>query len=205
MESVDRNRSISRDSKWNAEQGGDLAVAGVAAFTDKSLVFPDSLAFPVPVGHLVGQAAAQSHVPESPLDFVQAAIAAGRGSVMVDDCGAARARRLHQRQHGGVIDVFGIQRGIQFPPQARQDFRKIPRLGSGRREAPGEGGVQVMVRIDQPRHDQAAAGVDGSVRGVAVSGKITHVDDSVSFNVDLAVLDEAVAVVQCHQVSVFDQ
>ena len=63
----------------------------------------------------------------------------------------------------------------------------------------------MMMSVDQPRHDQAATGIDAAVRRVGPRGKISNIDDPASIDVNTAVLDKAIFFIECDQVSVGDQ
>ena len=52
--------------------------------------------------------------------------------MVIDDGCAAGASRVHQGQQCRVIDVFGIEGSVQFPPQAGQDLLEISRRRPGR-------------------------------------------------------------------------
>ena len=80
--------------------------------------------------------------------------------MVVDDGRAPRLDGLDQRDQRGILDAFHVQREVQLPPEPLEDFdeirRRLPRGGKAARE----GGIQVVVRVDQPRHGDAAVGVE---------------------------------------------
>ena len=59
--------------------------------------------------------------------------------------------------------------------------------------------------VDQARHDQVAARVDAAVWRVFVDWNIAHLDDFSALDVDTAVVDKAIFVIERHQVSIGDQ
>ena len=88
-----------------AEHGRHPVVVRVPAFANITFVFLDTFAVPVAVGDLIAKAAAQSHIPERALDLVEAAFTTRGRSVMINDRGATRPRRVHDCQQRGVIDI----------------------------------------------------------------------------------------------------
>ena len=109
----------------HAEQCRHLPVTGLTALTNPTLVFLNSLAFTIAIRYLVAETAAQSHIPEGPLDLIETAINAGRRGVVVNNRGAACPGRVHQGQQGRVVNIIRIQRHIEFPPQLRECLLEI--------------------------------------------------------------------------------
>ena len=59
-----------------------------------------------------------------------------------------------------------------------------------------------MMRVDQTRHDQAAAGIDSAVRRVRPRDNLTDLDDPLSFDVNTAALDKAIVFIEGDQMSI---
>ena len=194
-----------RHQRMQAEHRRHLAIIGVAAFTDVTLVLFDAFAVAITVGYLVAKTAAQTHVFECLLDLVETAVPTGRRSVVIDDGRAARTRGMHDGQQRGVIDVFGVERGVEFPPEVLEVLFEILRHRAGWREAAREGRVEMMVRVNQPGHDKAATGINGAVCRMGACVKITDSDDPAAFNVNTAAVDEAIVFIERDQASIGDQ
>ncbi len=79
------------------------------------------------------------------------------------------------------------------------------RRWAGWGEAACECRIEMVMGVDQPRHDQAAAGIDSAVRSVRARGNLTDLDDLVAFDVNTTALDEAIVFIEGYQVSIGDQ
>ena len=62
-----------------------------------------------------------------------------------------------------------------------------------------------MMGIDQTRHNNTAPGVYGSVRRAFYTGRFTDFDDVLVFNIDTAVGNNAIGLIECYDLSIGDQ
>ncbi len=115
----------------------------------------------VAVGDLVG-----AHHPDADLgaglgDDVEAAVDRGGGGVVVDDGGRARLERLDRAEQRRPAHELEVEGQVEPPPHLVEDLREVGGRGRRRRHAPGERGVEVVVRADEPggggRHDPERA------------------------------------------------
>jgi hypothetical protein len=60
----------------------------------------------------------------------------------------------------------------------------------------------MVVRVDQPWHNEAAAGINRAIDLVLVRGEIANVDDVVAFDENAAFLNEAPVFIEGYEVSV---
>ena len=187
-----------------AEERGDLAVLGGLGFLDEAGIFGDAVGGDVAVGGLVAQAAGEAGLAEGFLHDVERAVGAGRGGVVVDDGGAAGVDGFEEGDEGGVADGLGVEGEVELPPHALEDFDEIAGGFAGGGEAAGEGGVEVVVGVDEAGHGDHALGVhdlcaDGHLDGRADGG------DFGAFDEDFALGEDGAGVVEGDDQGVLDQ
>ena len=171
--------------------------AALAAHLQVTAVFVEARQPPVtavPVGGLVAQHAAQSHIADSFLDQVQRSFDMVRRSVVVDQRGCAAAKRVDRSDAGGDFDRLGVQRLIEPPPDGLQDFEKV--LGRFRRRghADCQSRIQVRVAVHKAGQNGATVAIDDLVAGL--HGKIRSAFD------DLTVVDSQTTLLDSRRVDV---
>ena len=67
--------------------------------------------------------------------------------------------RFERPELGRPVDRVGIERPVEAPPQPIQDLREIAHFDTGI-EPSRQRRVEMVVKVDQPRHDHAAAGIE---------------------------------------------
>ena len=83
--------------------------------------------------------------------------------MVIDDRGTACPGRIDQRQQRRIIDILAIQCCIELPPKFRQNFFKITCRCTGWRKAPCKSGIEMMMGVDQTRHDNTAPGINAVI------------------------------------------
>ena len=187
-----------------AEERGDLAVAGGLGFLDETGVFGDAVGGDVAVGGLVAEAAGEAGLAEGFLHDIQRAVGAGRGGVVVDDGGAAGVDGFEEGDEGRVADGLGVEGEVELPPHALEDFDEVAGGLAGGGEAAGEGGVEVVVGVDEAGHGDHALGVhdlcaDGHLDGRADGGNLG------TFDKDFALGEDGAGVVEGDDEGVLDE
>ena len=184
-----------RHLRMHTEQSGHLPVTGLPAAADIAQVFLDALPLGVAVGYFVAKTPTQAHITERLLDAIEAALPAGRRGMMVDDRRTALARSIHEGKQRRVVNVVGVQRLVELPPEFSENFLEVRRRCSGRCESPGKGRIQVMVRVDEGRHHHVTAGIDLPV-GVDSGRDLSDRDNAAVFDVNTAVVDTAILLIE---------
>ena len=165
-----------------AEHGLEHGVVLFFAVGDKVGVFLyglEALLLAVPVGDLVAKARADAKLLGRLGNLKERAGNLAVGGVVVEDGGDALL---------DAVDVEGVGRGlgalqgefaVNGPPGAVQDFIEVGGVVAHDAQAPGQGGIDVGMGVDEGRHNDAALGVDAL--GVGIFGKqrsfLAHLDD----------------------------
>ena len=190
-----------------AEHGGDHGVLLFGGPAGELGVLRDGLPalfLAVPLAHLVAQAGADAQLFAHVLDGEQAAGNLGKAGVMVKNGGHAVPDAV---QHGGVGGRPGAvqrQMAVDVPPGALQHLQKVGGVVACDGKTPGQPGIDVGVRVDETRHDDAALRVHHLGVGVAglQCGGLAHRGDGGAVNRHCAVLKVGLGGVAGDQASV---
>ena len=193
-----------RHLRVEAEERGDLAVLGRLRFLDEAGVFGDAIGGDVAVGGFVAEAAGEAGPAEGFLHDVEGAIGAGGRGVVVDDGGAAGMDGFEEGDEGGIADGLGVEGEVELPPHAFEDLDEVGGGLPGRREAAREGGVEMVVGVDEAGDGDPAFGIDdlragGRLHRGADGGNLGAFDE------DLAGGEDGAGVVEGDDEGVLDQ
>ena len=123
---------------------------------------------------------------------------------MVDDGGAAGVDGFEEGDEGRIADGLGIEGEVELPPHALEDFNEVAGGFARRGEAAGEGGIEMVVGVDEARHGDHALGIDhlradGHLDGRADGGNLGTFDE------DFALGENGAGIVEGDDQGVFDQ
>ena len=160
-----------------AAEHGLQHVAGVAlAVVDEVLVLLNGLEglfLAVPVADLVTQAGPHAVLLRHLSDLHQGAGDLAEAGVVVEDGGDALLDGVDHQGLGAGPRGLQVQVPVDVPPLAVQHLVEAGGVIPIDGEAPGQGGVDVGVGVDETRHDDAAPGVHElrlGVSGLQVGG-----------------------------------
>ena len=63
----------------------------------------------------------------------------------------------------------------------------------------------MVVSVHEYRHDQAATGIDCAVHGVSARGEVADIDNVVALNVNVAIFDKTIVVIERDKVAIGNQ
>jgi len=111
---------------------------------------------------------------------------------VVEDRGDAVLDAVQVDRAGREVVVLQGQLPVDPPPHPLQDVVEVLRAVAVDRQAPGKRAVDVVVRVDQARHDRAASGVQELRVGVFLphGGGGADLLDEVPFDDDGSVVEE---------------
>ena len=114
----------------------------------------------VAVGELVAQQVTEADAVELFGDHVEAVGRRRRRGVVIDDEGDSAPRGLDRGDRRRRADHVLVELLVEFPPHALEDLDEAARRLGGRRHAPRQGAVDVVVRDGKGARHQATAAVD---------------------------------------------
>ena len=79
---------------------------------------------------------------------------------MIEDRGHTVADAGDHAHHRTPVDVVERESLVEPPPQPLQNLRKVAGRVVFQRHTAGESAVEMRVRVDEARHDHAAARID---------------------------------------------
>ena len=146
-----------------AEHGGEHRILLLLAVGDPVGVLLDglqALLLAVAVGDLVAQTGTDAEFLRALADLEQGAGDLAVGRVMVKDGGDALLDAVDVQRVRGSAGALERQLAVHGPPGAVEHFVEVGGVVADDGEASGQRGVDVRVRVDEGRHDDAAPGVD---------------------------------------------
>ena len=152
-----------------SEQGAPHRVIRLLTIADVCGVFRNALrgdCFAVAVRHFVAQAGAQAQFFCRIGNLKQAAFNAAGTGMVIKHRGHAVADAVQHRHRRAIIDVLGRQYLVEPPPQPFQNLTELLRRLRLQIHTAGKTTVKMHMRIDQPRHDQAASRIDKRRAGI---------------------------------------
>ena len=153
----------------SAEHGGQHGILVLLALGDEVGVFLDgleALLLAVPVGDLIAQAGADAEPLGGLGNGVQGAGDLGIGSVVIKDGGNALLDAVDVQGVGAGPGPLQGQLPVDGPPGAVQHLIEIGGVVAHNGQAPGQGGIDVGMGVDEGGHDDAALGVDDVGLGI---------------------------------------
>ncbi len=153
----------------SAEHGGQHGILVLLALGDEVGVFLDgleALLLAVPVGNLIAQAGADAELLGGLGDGVQGAGDLGIGGVVIKDGGNALLDAVDVQGVGAGPGPLQGQLPVDGPPGAVQHLIEIGGVVAHDGQAPGQGGIDVGMGVDEGGHDDAALGVDDVGLGI---------------------------------------
>ena len=114
----------------------------------------------VPVADLVAQAGADAELLGAVRDLEQGAGDLGKGGMVVKDGGDALLNAVQVQRVGAGLGALQGQVAVDVPPLAVQDLVEIGGVEAVDAQAPGQGGVDMGMGVHQPRHNDAALGIN---------------------------------------------
>ena len=189
---------------------GGVVVAFLLHGLSKADVFGNAFTragFAVAVGHLVSQHGAHAGAAHGLGDHIQrAGKGIGRG-VVVKKGGRAVADGVHQHHLGRKPHGFLVQRLVQRPPEALQNFGEHLRRGAGDGHAPGKGAIKMGVRYNLAGEGPLATGIKAFLGGVAGFQRVAGADfgNHAVANEQRMVGEDAALVVPGHKGGVGDK
>ena len=114
----------------------------------------------VAVGRLVAEHRADAEGPERIGDDVERAVDRVRRGVVVDERRRPGEERLHPADERGGAGRVVVEGAVEPPPDPLQDLQEVLRRRERVRHPARERRVEVRVRADVARNDEAAGAVD---------------------------------------------
>ena len=151
------------EERVTAEHRREHGILALLAFRDEVGIFLDglqALLLAVAVGDLVAQTGADAEFLRALADLEQGAGDLAVGRVMVKDGGDALLDAVDVQRVRGSAGALERQLAVHGPPGAVEHFVEVGGVVADDGEASGQRGVDVRVRVDEGRHDDAAPGVD---------------------------------------------
>ncbi len=114
----------------------------------------------IPVGHFVAQNAAHAGLFDRASNHVERAVHKASRGVMIEERGRALPDCIRHRQQGAHTDVLFREGGVQRPPRALKDLRKVAGCRRGDSQPTREERIEMSVSANGPRHQQLPRGVE---------------------------------------------
>ena len=146
-----------------AEHGRQHRIPLLLAVADPVGVFLDgleALLLAVPVADLVAQAGADAELLGALTDLKQRAGDLGIGGVVIEDGSDTLLDAVDIQSVGAGPAALQGQLPVHGPPGAVQHLVEIGGVVAHNAQAPGQGGVDMGVGVDESRHDDAAPGIN---------------------------------------------
>ena len=132
---------------------------------DPGFIFQDCLAgfvLTVAVGDFVAQTRADAQFLRCLADGKEAVLDFTKTGVMVEDRRHAVLDTFDIRFHSAQISQVVGQMTVDIPPQAVEDVQEALGRIAVDIHTPGHGAVNMLVNVDESRHDDTAFGIDKS-------------------------------------------
>ena len=165
-----------------AEHGLQHVGGAALAVVDEVLVLLDGLEgffLAVPVADLIAQAGPHTHGLRDLGDFHEGAGDLAEGGVVVEDGGDALLDGVDHQSLGAGLGSRQVQVAVDVPPLAVQHLVEVGGGVAVDAEAPGQGGIDVGVGVDEAGHDDPALGVHEFRLGIfrLQGGGFAHLDN----------------------------
>jgi hypothetical protein len=150
------------DCEAGVHAEGTAEARVIAVAVDEAQVLHQTcycLVVTVAIGYFVTEDRTQPDLVDGLGDDREAVAHTRRRGVVIEEGGAAPANAVGEPEKGRQAYRLRSQSAVEAPPQELQDLPEVGRW-CGRCETAGEGGVEMMVEIDETREDDPAACIE---------------------------------------------
>src|SRR5579862_4922163 len=144
-----------------ANETAELCVGAIAR--KEALVFFEALIaalHSVAVADFVAEHTAEPDIAHRFLNKIERAGDGIRRGMMIDERRRAESRRLDGADERAIIDRLLVERAIEFPPDALEEFGERFWLRARAGHSADKRRIQMRVRVDHARHDDPAVKID---------------------------------------------